>query len=69
MKGEGSRQLTSLQYKPHALQLSSSLRPRRQSGVCVAPQFAHSLLTPPGAELPGLCELLVLRVGGVADGP
>ena len=61
--------LTSLQYNPHALQLSSSLSPRRHSGVCVAPQLAHSLLTPPGAELPGLCELVLLRVGGVAEGP
>ena len=41
---------TSLQYSPHALQFSSSLSPRRQSGVCVAPQFEHSALTPPGAE-------------------
>lgn len=32
-ESEGSRQLTSLQYKPQALQLSSSLSPRRQSGV------------------------------------
>ena len=27
-----------------------ALSPRRQSGVCVAPQFEHSALTPPGAE-------------------
>lgn len=47
----GRGRLCSLQYKPQALQLSSSLSPRLQRGVCVAPQFEHSALTPPGAEL------------------
>lgn len=45
---------TNLQYNPQALQFSSSFKPRLQRGVCVAPQFAHSLLTPPGAEFPTL---------------
>ena len=58
---------TSLQYSPHALQFSSSLSPRRQSGVCVAPQFEHSALTPPGAELLVVFCWVVLT--GVADGP
>ena len=34
---------TSLQYKPHALQFSSSLRPQHRRGVCVVLQFEHSL--------------------------
>jgi hypothetical protein len=49
-----NKRRTSLQYNPQALQFSSSFRPLLQSGVWVAPQFAHSLLTPPGAVLPTL---------------
>ena len=66
-RGGEKRQRTSLQYSPHALQLSSSLRPRRHSGVWVAPQLEHSALTPPGAELMVLfsCE----EFTGVAPGP
>ena len=66
-RGGEKRQRTSLQYSPHALQLSSSLRPRRHSGVWVAPQLEHSALTPPGAELTVLfcCE----EFTGVAPGP
>lgn len=58
---------TNLQYKPQALQLSSSLRPRRQRGVWVAPQFEHSALTPPGAELEllGACEVGWRRTAGL----
>jgi hypothetical protein len=41
--------LTSLQYT-HALQFNSSFNPLLHNGVCVAPQFEHSALTPPGAE-------------------
>ena len=38
--------------RPHALQFNSSFRPRRQSGVWVAPQFEHPALTSPEALLP-----------------
>lgn len=62
-----TKTLTSLQYSPQALQLSSSLSPLLQSGVCVAPQFEHSALTPPGAEwLVGTC---VAGLVAVAPGP
>ena len=60
---------TSLQYKPHALQFSSSLRPRRQRGVWVAPQFEHSAFTPPGAELPFPRRTAGLTLVAVAPGP
>jgi len=46
--------LTSLQYRPQALQLSSSLSPRRHSGVWVAPQLLHSAL-PPSSAAVALC--------------
>lgn len=48
------------------LQLSSSFKPRRHNGVEVAPQFAHSDLTPPGAVLPWFGR--AARGGGVAEG-
>lgn len=57
---------TSLQYNPHALQFNSSLRPRLQSGVCVAPQLTHSAFTPPGAELLTVAAFPVVTV---AEGP
>jgi hypothetical protein len=43
-------ELTSLQYSPHAFQFDSSFNLLLQTGVCVAPQFEHSALTPPGPE-------------------
>jgi len=55
---DGRKQLT--------LQLSSSFRPRRHNGVEVAPQFAHSDLTPPGAVFPWAGRWA--RGGGVAEG-
>ena len=42
--------LASLQYNPHALQFNSPFTPLLQNRVCVAPQFEHSALTPPGPE-------------------
>jgi hypothetical protein len=45
------KQLTNLQYNPHALQFNSSFSPLLHNGVCVAPQLLHSAFTPPGALL------------------
>ena len=61
--------LTSLQYNPHALQLSSLLSPRRQSGVWVVPQLEHFNLAPPGVGSPlGPLMSAGLRFVAVAPG-
>lgn len=67
----GRGRLCNLQYKPHALQFSSSFNPRLHKGVCVAPQFEHSALTGPLAPTlvpfpfifppPAVLRLLALR--------